>query len=353
MATNNSQSLEEMIKTLPKGKERDLWQKVLEEARRFEGMTDAAVKADLEAAGKEADIAQDQLKLLEMDEKEREKEVARRKAEAERKKEMAEKEWEEAVAAVTPVLVEEDVLRRSGEAVAMKKITSNKIEDLSENLKSFLDKNDLAGSGAVLKQSAVLGKIGEVLNYFGYPSNLEGMHQFFNNELLRGRAIQGEKAYENLLFQQKVYALEQDISCLAQGLNNWSLAFAMVRKQRIWHQMEKNDHLLVVAEKIRKFKPQLAARIFGPPSYGFFDKNKNFILGSEGKLILMLFSEDFAKQIEEGNFNPETARFFADNQKQLEALNLGPSFFSALKKYSENLKTGLMATEKFLAESEK
>jgi len=53
---------------------------------------------------------------LAMSEAEREKELAGVKADAARKKEKAEKEWEEAMATIAPVLVEEDMVRRESEA---------------------------------------------------------------------------------------------------------------------------------------------------------------------------------------------------------------------------------------------
>jgi len=71
-----------------------------------------------------------------------------------------------------------------------KTITKNRTEELLENLKSFLEKKRFAGIGAVLKKLAVVGEIGTVLNFYGYPSNVRGMHQFFNEMVIGDRPIQ-------------------------------------------------------------------------------------------------------------------------------------------------------------------
>lgn len=352
MDENNIKELEEKIKNLPKGKERDLWQKVLEEARRFEVMSEAEVEAELKKSDEEAALAEEQLKFLAMSETEREKELAGVKADAARKKEKAEKEWEEAMATITPVLVEEDVARREGEARMEKIITADKIEELLENLKSSLAKKDLAGVGAVLKKIAVSGEMGAVLNYYGYPSDVSGLRQFFNEIIIGDRSIQGEKAYENLLFQQKVYALEQDISSLAANQNNWTLAFSVGRKSRVWHELEEKDHLAAVLWAVSKIKPEVAARHFGPGAYGYFTPREkgnlaagDFKLGLEGKLILTLNAKIFEKQLAKNYFNPAAAEVLSGSKKELAGLSLPESFGAALEKYLEEIKNKPEADE--------
>jgi len=64
MDENNIKNLEEKIKSLPKGKERDLWQKVLEEAKRFEKMSDKEVETELKKSDEEAALAEEQLKFF-------------------------------------------------------------------------------------------------------------------------------------------------------------------------------------------------------------------------------------------------------------------------------------------------
>lgn len=352
MDENNIKELEEKIKNLPKGKERDLWQKVLEEARRFEVMSEAEVAAELKKSDEEAALAEDQLKLLEMSEKERGVEVAHLQGEAGRKKAAAEKEWEEAMAAIAPFLVEEDVARREGEARMEKIITADKTEELLENFKSYLAKNDLAGVGAVLKKLAVSGEMVTVLNYYGYPSNVGGLQRFFNEIIIGDRPIQGEKAYENLLFQQKVYALEQDISSLAASQNNWTLAFSVGRKSRVWHELEESNHLAAVLWAISKIKPEVAARHFGPTAYGYFTPREkgtlaagDFELGLEGKLILALNAKVFENQLAKNYFNPAAAAVLAKSEKELANLNLPKSFNETLKKYLEEMKNKPEADE--------
>ncbi|MFA5413174.1 MAG: hypothetical protein WC348_01355 [Patescibacteria group bacterium] len=345
MDENNIKELEEKIKNLPKGKERDLWQKVLEEARRFEVMSDKEIADELKKSEEEAALAKEQLKILAMSEADREKELAGVKADVARKKEKAEKEWEEAMAAITPVLVEEDVIRRDGEARMDKTITGTKTEELLENLKLFLAKKDLAGVGAVLKRLAVVGEIGMILNYFGYQSNVSGLHQFLNEIVIGDRPVRGGAAYDNLLLQQKVYALEQDISSLAANQNDWTLAFAVGRKGRAWHELEENDHLAAVLWAVEKIKPEVAARHFGPAAYGYFIPREketlaagDFELSLEGKLILAFNAKIFEKQLNEKDFNPAAAEILLKVENELRDVGLPESFITALKKYFEEIK---------------
>lgn len=346
MAENFIQDLQERVKKMPAGKERDLWTKVLEEAKRFEVMSEEEIKADLARAGEEADLAEHRIKLLKMSEADRKKEVERLQAEAKRAKEEAEKEWEEAVAAATPTLIEGDVARRKAEQEAVKTVSANETGALIENFKIFLGKKDMAGCGAVLKRLAVSGRTGDILNYYGYPSNVVGLHQFFNETIIGERPIIGEKAFDNFLFQQKAYALEQDISCLAEGFHYWSLAFAMGRKGRAWYQLSDSEHLLAVLWAVKKIDPTTAARIFGRAAYGFFTPREkfqaggegDFSVGREGELILMLWNKIFEKQLAQKDFNPEAAEVLTANLDELDALGLEPSFAEALKKYIDELK---------------
>lgn len=356
MANDNIKELEEKIKNLPAGKERDLWQKVLDEARRFEVMTDKEIAADLKKSDEEAALAEEQLKLLEMDREKREKEVTKLQAEAKQKKEEAEREWKEALAAVAPTLIEEDVARRKAEAAAEDKIETDKTEELIEALRSFLGENDLAGAGAVLRKLAVSGRLGETLNRFGYPSNIGGLHEFFNKEVIGERPVLGDAAYENLLYQQRAYSMEQDLSCLAGGAREWSLAFAVGREERIWQQLSEEEHLLAVADAAGKIDGKAAARLLGGPAYGSFGPaasgRGDFSLGGEGKIILLNFADVFEKQLRAGEFNPGAAAILAKNSDQLEALGLKASFSEALKNYAESLGEPEAAGE-LIAELEK
>lgn len=349
---NTIKELEDQIKSLPQGKERDFLAKVLEEAKRFQGMSEAEVAEEIKKSDEEVALAKEQLKLLEMSEEERKAEIARRQVDAEKKTDTAEKEWDEAMAAITPILVEEDAIRRENEARIKKTITGTRTEEFLENLKTFLANNDLAGIGAVLKKVAAAGEMGGVLNFYGYPSNISGLHQFFREMIIGDRPIRGEKAYENLLFQEKVYAMEQDVSSLAAILNHWSLAFSVGRKSRIWHELEENDHLAVVLWAVKRIKPEIAAKFFGPDAYGYFIPREkgnllagDFKLGLEGKLILTLNAKVFEKQLANNDFNPAAASVLAKSEQELANLNLPRSFNETLRKYIEEIKNKPEAAE--------
>jgi hypothetical protein len=360
---NIIKELEDSLKSLPAGKERDFLTKVLEETRRFAAMSEKEIEKELEISGKEAALAEEQQKLLEMDEAERKKEIARRQAETRQKREAAEKEWEEALAAAVPALLEADIERRKAEAAAEKDLSSRDGEDMFEILKDFVAKKDLAGCGAILRKLVVYGRLGETLNYFGYPSNIFGLHRFFNETLIGERPILGEKAFDNLVFQQRVYSLEQDLSSIAESQKQWSLAFAMGRKGRTWYQLDEEEHLLAVAATLSSVEAGIAARKFGRLAYGFDEPREkfnpkagsDFFLGPEGKVALFIFADSFRKHLTENDFNPEVAEILKDNLSEMEKLGLESSFVEALRKSfsdkkeisEEDFSGRLLETEKF------
>lgn len=338
--------LEEYLKTLSQGKEREFVAKVLEELSRFEKMSDEEIDEELKKASEAADFAEHQIKLLEMSEAERKEELERLQAKAKKERESAEKEYEAAIESAAGVLIDEDLKRRKAETEAIKTVVAEKTADLIENFKIFLAKSDLVGCGVVFKKLAASGRVGEILNYYGYSSNASGLHRFFNEIMIGQKPIVGEQAFDNFLLQQKAYSIEHEISCLAGGLNQWSLAFVMGRKKRAWYQLEEKEHLLAVVQVIKKVKPEVAARVFGVQAYGAFVPREkfnlaagfDFELGREGKLILMMFADIFEKQLAKKEFNPEAAIVLRNNLDEIETIGVRVSFVEALAKYVDSLK---------------
>lgn len=340
----SSQDLEEHIAKLEPGEEKDLWEQLLVEVKRFETMAPEERKIEREKADEELALSLHKLKLLSLPKEEREKELEKIKEIAEKSAEEAEKEWQETVAGTVPILVEEDSQRRKKEAEILKNIeTIEKIDSLIEHFKTFLGKNDLAGIGATLKKAALFGQSGTILNYYGYSSDIAGMHQFFNEVIVGERQIVGEMALENFLFQQMAYTIEYEVASLAECLNQWSLSFAVGRKMRALYQLNEKEHLLAMVRALKKIKPEVAGRVFGPLSYGSYIPREKFNLGAgsdfefgrEGKLILMIFTDVFEKQLARKEFNLEAANVLYENIDELEAIGAKPSFIEALKKFIE------------------
>ncbi len=353
------EELEKIINSLPQGKEKDLWIKTLEIEKQFGEMSDEEIRREVRRAEVASAAAEEQLKLLEMSEAERKKEKERKKEEAKQKRKAAEKEWEEAIAGTVSILVEEDAKRRAEEARAGKTLEEEKtIEDLLEKLKVFLTKQDLGGCGAVLRKIATNGDLGRLLNYYGYPSNLVGLHDFFNEELDGARPIEGETAFESFLWQQRVYALEQDISSIAFGLNQLSLSFAVGRKARAWYQLSEVEHSLATFWAIKKMNPEVAGRTLGRLAYGFdtpFEKNnlegmREFELGKEGVMLLFTFSDIFEKQLARKEFNCEVAKVLLDKIDDVKEIGVKSSFLEALENYGATPQVKPEAAETILEE---
>lgn len=353
--------IEEILAKMTPEARREFWEFALEKTRAFLAMSKEEQKRELKDAGERAVLIEHRLKLLEMKPEERAAELKKLSEEAEKLKTQSEKEWEEAVEISWQFLANDELAYRKEETEAAKGVPAEKTNELIENFKTFLAKDDLAGCGAILRKLAASGRVSELLNYYGYQSDILSVHQFFNEVVIGKKSIIGDKAFDNFLFQQKAYLIEHDISCLTQGLSQWSLAFAVGKKARAWYQLDEREHLLVVAEVIKKIKPGVAARRFGALSYGSqvpmekfnFEAGSIFELGREGKLILMFFADSFEKQLAKKEFNPEAAEALYDVVDELEAIGVKPTFIEALGKYVEGLKSKPEMAEEVEEEFEK
>jgi len=338
--------IEEYAATLPPKERDEFWKRVLAEIDRFAAMSPEKQEEEIARVDEKWALATEKLRLLEMEPEKMEAEVKKMQEEAQKFSKEAEKIWDEAVMGAATFLIEEDAARRKEEAEILKSLAAEKTADLVEGLKNFLVKGSPAGVGAVLKKATAGGRLGEILNYYGYSSNVSGMHRFFNEVIIGEKPIIGEKAFDNFILQQKAYALEQDVSNLAQGLNQWCLSFAVGRKKRAWYQLDEKEHLLILAWALKKFKPEVAARNFSSSSYGSraprekfnFAAVRDFELGEEGKLILMMFADVFEKQLIKKEFNPEAAEILRGEVDELEAMGVKPTFVEALGGYMEQLK---------------
>ncbi len=341
-----SEGFKQYVANLPAGPEKEALLRFLSEADRLAALSEAERKNELSQADQNFELAQDKLNLLNMPEGERKAEVARRKAEAKRTSGEFEKELDELIAESAAILTDEDFARRKDEAEAMKKITGESVEELARDFNIFSGKGDLPGMGAVLKKAAEKEKLGEFLNYYGYRSDFLGLNQLVGEMIIGDREILSDRAFDNFLYQQKAFSLAQDLSCMAAAQNQWSLAFSVGRKGRVWRELEAKDHLAAVLWAIKKIEPEIAARYFGPEAYGYFNPGEKgasggggeFVLGEEGKIILMLNAANFEKSLARKNFNPEAAKFLASAEGELANLGLPGSFSAGLKKYLEERK---------------
>jgi hypothetical protein len=339
--------LEEILAKMTPETKKEFWEYTLKRTKELLTMAPKEQEQLLKEAVEQATLIEQQLKLLDMKPEERLIELRKLGEEAEKLKFKSEKEWEEAIEVSWRFLADDELVYRKKEAEKAKEITQEKTQDLIESFKNLLTKEDLPGCGLILKRLAVSGRLGEILNYYGYQSNLVGLHRFFNEIVIGVKPIVGEKAFDNFLFQQRAYLIEHDISCLAEGLNQWSLAFAIGKKKREWYQLEEREHLLAVVQAVKKIKPGVAARIFSPLSYGSqiplekfnVEAGSFFELGREGKLILMLFADTFEKQLIKKEFNPEAARVLFDEIGELEIIGMKPSFIEALRNYVKEIET--------------
>jgi len=346
---------------MPPGPEKERWEAFLVEMDRFSKMTPKEADAEAKKAEENFSLAMDRLNLLNMSENERKAEVARRRAEAKRASAEFEKELDELIGQSVAILTEEDLARRKDEAETLRKITTATVAGLADNFNIFCEKSDLAGMGAVLKKAAGQGKLGEFLNYYGYESNARGLNRMVDEMIIKDREILSDRAFDNFLYQQKVFSLAQDVSCLAAEQNQWSLAFSVGRKGRAWRQLEEKDRLAAVILEIKKVKPQTAAAHFGPASYGYYiprekgnpAAGREFVLGLEGKAILALYGEFFEKKLAEKYFNPEAAEALATVKKEFFNLGLPANFAAALDKYLGEIKNKPEMAEEILVEMKK
>ena len=124
-----------------------------------------------------------------------------------------------------------------------------------------------------------------------WQGNINGSDLVIHTAAIVTNNIKGEEAWRvNVLGTRRVLdaAIKAGarrfvhISSLAANQNNWTLAFSVGRKGRVWHELEENDHLAAVLWAVEKIQPEVAARQFGPAAYGYFMPREKENLAARG-----------------------------------------------------------------------
>ena len=181
------------------------------------------------------------------------------------------------------------------------KITSDNSDELIADLHLSKEKGDHIREQAIVKKLAENGDFNDLMDYLKFPSNMAGMHKFFNEWLIGGSKIN----------KQIAFGLENDISYILERANHWNFARAVNVRNGQFVQASESDQLQAVMKEGAKRKVDII-RSGNRLAYGYTDPNtRKYQLTPIGTGFLKMFARDFARMGARSEVNTNAEIFFS------------------------------------------
>ena len=256
-------------------------------------------------------------------EKKRLEAVAKREKAKEINQEIEKKETK-AQSYIPPQAFYADRDRRLMENEEMGKITTDLDSELIAALRDAISEKNSIKAIALMKKMSKDGNDNEFLNSYGFASNSQGMHDFFNAVVVGdgetkkadGTTYTGPKLNMN---KQSAYAAENDLSYINEGVNHWETARLMEVKNGQYEQMSQKDHTQGALAEIMKMNTREIGRSFNRLAYGGEipkpdGSGRDFKLAPLGMSILKAMGPEIANHIGRGEYNKNAV------------MNMGPHY---------------------------
>lgn len=298
-----------------------------------------------------------QLELLSLSPEERKAKLAEAKAQVEEiGGEMAKIRRETGAYFVT-IRAEAERRRRAAEAEELKELMTENKDELIDLFVGALRERKPARCAAILRKLTADTNENELFNYFGYPSNLEGMHRFFAEVFVGKKLIKtpegkfelGEKIGEIkgigvkpfYLEPQTAFAIENDISYVAEFKGHWGVARTVGQMFGQFYQVDEEHHAEEIVAETAKVNAQQIARQFNRLAYGGevpkeafnLEAGRDFHISRSGLAIILNVAGILEGFIEKKEFNANAARNLWGIKDVLLVAGVRPSFIKALGKY--------------------
>src|SRR3989338_420276 len=231
-------------------------------------------------------LMQEQARLAALPDAERKKVIALNKAEMERLKAEAEQLEREARTFKAPEMFEAMRQIRETSLKKFKELATDNWSELVGFFEDALHHKDVPRADAIMRKLTNDGNENELTNWFGYPSTMQGMHDFVNEVLIgrtdkdpvTGRSMRdeaGEPIWRKLdhlpqdpsthplgMGEQEAYMLQSDISYAAEKIGHWEVARVVKRDvSGRFVQMSEEEHALECTIEIGKTRdPRAIAR---------------------------------------------------------------------------------------------
>lgn len=201
----------------------------------------------------------------------------------------------------------------------MGKITGQNSEELTAAFRSALRDGDRIKASAIAMKLARDSNDNELWNEFGFDSNSEGKHAFFDAVMMGNKGVKmgdGTTAYTGSSFnmsEQEAYSLENAIDYINEDVNHWETARTMKMEGGLFKRMKSEEHALAALAEIMKKNPREVARNFNRLAYGgerVTDRTtgaREFTPTALGKAIALQLGPEILTNMGRGEFNKNAA----------------------------------------------
>lgn len=169
---------------------------------------------------------------------------------------------------------------RLADMAEFKNLTTDNWSELCSFFEDALHEKNIPRASAIFRKLTLDGNENELTNWFGYRSDMQGMHDFVNEVLIGRRAVKdpvtgkqkidpvtGQPVYERLehipkpgledlhplyMGVQAALALENDMSYTAEKVGHWEVARIVKKDFGMYTQMKEEDHAAECVAEIAK-----------------------------------------------------------------------------------------------------
>lgn len=292
--------------------------------------------------------------LLDLSPEERKAEIERNKTRSDQVSDEIAKLRRETGTYFVSIRAEAERRRRAAESEELKELTTENSDELIDLFMDSLKEGNATRCAAILRKLTADTNENELLNYLGYPSNMVGLHRF-TAEILMGRKLVekpdggfelGEKIekipgtdFKPLgLSSQMAFAIENDISYLAEEHRHWGLARGVEQRFGQFYQVSERGQAEAVVAELAKMNVQTMGRDFNRLAYGGevpaqpFNPSagRKFVISRSGLAVLINMAGVLEVYAGKGELNANTVRNLWGIKEVLLAAGVRPSFINAL-----------------------
>lgn len=327
---------------------------IYEEAKRLSEMEEGERATVLEQRRANERDEGDRLRLLELSPEERKAELKRNEDLSAQASEEMSKLRRETSTYFVAIRTEAERRRRSAESEELKELTTENSDELIDLFMASLKDGNATRCAAIMRKLTADTNENELLNYFGYPSNMLGLHRF-TAEIMIGRKLVetrdgGFELGEKLaripgtdlkplgLAPQMAFAIENDISYLAENHRHWGSARAIEQRFGQFYQVGEEEQTWAVVSELAKMNVQTMARDFNRLAYGGEAPNKafnpsagrKFVISRSGLAVLINMAGILEVYAGKGELNSNAVRNLWGIKDVLLAAGVRPSFVDML-----------------------
>jgi hypothetical protein len=310
---------------------------------------------------KERQLKQE-IELLSLSPEERKARAEDAKVEAEKiGAEMLKMTKEAAAHYLITVRAEVEKRRRAAESEELKELNTENSDELIDLFIAALKAKKTYRCAAIMRKLAADANENEIVNYFGYPSNIEGFHRFFAEVFIGRKLVKrpdgkfefGEKIdrikgidIKPLYMEPQIaLAIENDVSYIAEAKGHWGVARTICQKFGQFYQVSEEDQTIAAVSEMTKLNLQKIAREFNRlamggeiPAEAFNpEAGRDFQISRIGLALILNLSGAMENFMAKGEFNANAARNLWKIRETLAKAGVRPSFLNTLENYIKTI----------------